>query len=188
MREEELLKRRLLILEEVGIKLILIIAIVTSICYAFWVEKSNTQTFEVLYTWYTQDYTSVSFMGFSYTVTKYLKKLLLIWLLGWFSITIPLSWILLFSVAFSYGFTTTALILLLGGRGIVIGMFSYGIQAIVLLSIGVEILRKSIDLGDKHKGNVRKCYIQLLIPLVCGSVVVTLLDLIGRNILKLFFS
>lgn len=187
MREEELSRRRLLILEEVGIKLIVVMAIVTSIVYAFWVEKRNTQTFEVLYTWYTQDYTSVSFMGFSYTVTKYLKKLLLIWLLGWFGITIPLSWILLFSAAFSYGFTTTALLLLLGGKGIVVGMFSYGLQAIILLGIGSEILRKSIDLGVKYKENVKKYYIQLLIPLVCGSIVITLLDLIGRNIVQLLF-
>lgn len=187
MREEELSRRRVLILKEIGIKLIVIIAIVTSIIYAFWVEKRNTQTFEVLYTWYTQDYTSISFMGFSYTVTKYLKKLLLIWLLGWFGITIPLSWMLLFSVAFSYGFTTTALLLLLGSKGVVIGMLSYGLQAIILLGIGIEILRKSIDLGAKYKENVKKYYIQLLIPLICGSVVITLLDLIGRNIVQLFF-
>lgn len=188
MGEDYLLKSRLVILKDIGVKILLIVAILTSTWYAFWVEKTNIQTFQALYTWFTQEYTSVNFISFSYVVTKYLKKLLLVWLLGWFGPTIPLSWILLFGVIFSYGFTTTSLVLLLGSKGILVGMFSYGIQSVLLLSVGFEILKKSIDLGQKGKGNAKKHYIQLLIPLVGGSVIMALLDLGVVNIFKIFFK
>ncbi len=188
MNESYLLKSRLFVMKEIGVKMLLILTILASIWYAFWVEERNIQTFEVLYTWFTQDYISVNLMSFSYIITKYLKKLSLIWLFGWFGLTIPLSWVLLFGMIFSYGFTTTALILLLGSRGMIIGMFSYGIQAILLLTIGIEILKRSIDLVGKDRGQSRRHYIQLLIPLVGGSVIMTLLDLVVVNMLQLFIK
>lgn len=188
MGQDYLLKSRLIVLKELGVKILLLVAILTSVWYTFWVEQRNLQTFEALYTWFTQDYISVNLMSFSYILTKYLKKLGLIWLLGWFAPTIPLSWILLFSIVFSYGFTTTSLLLLFGMKGILAGFLAYGIQAILLISIGFEILKKSIELGEQGNINAKKRYTQLLIPLIGGAVIMALLDFGTVNILKLFIK
>lgn len=188
MGEDDILKSRGSLLEEMGVRFLLILAILSSVWYAFWVEKRNTETFQVLYTWFTQEYLNMTLMSFSYLVTKYLKKLLLIWILGWFSVTIPLSCIILFGIVFSYGFTTTVLILLWGSKGMVLGMFSYGVQAILLLSIGFKIVGMSINLIPKRKINLRKRYIQLLIPLTVGVVVMALLDLGTVNMLKILIK
>lgn len=186
MEEAYLSKKRAMILKEIGLKMLLVVGVLTSVWYALRVEKTDIQTFEALYTWFTQGYININIMGFSYVMTKYLKKLGIIWLLGWFAPTIPLSCLLLLGVIFSYGFTTTALILLLGAKGMMLGFVSYGIQGILLLSISFEILKKSIDLGIKEKIGARKKYVQLLFPLIGGSLIMALLDLGVVNVLKLF--
>ncbi len=188
MNGDYLLKGRLSVLKEMGGVLILVLAVFASVWYAFWIEGKNTQTFEVLYTWLTQDYMSMNLMSFGYIVIKYLKKVFLIWLFGWFGLTAPLSWVLLFSMIFSYGFTTTALILLFGGRGIMIGMFSYGVQAILAVSIGIEILKSSMDLIGNARGQVKKQYVKLLIPILLVSGIMASLDLGIINNVKILIK
>ena len=185
MNGDHWLKGRLSVLKEMGGALILVLAVFTSVWYTFWVEGKNTQTFEVLYTWLTQDYMSMNLISFGYIVIKYLKKVFLIWLFGWLGLTIPLSWILVFSMIFSYGFTTTALILLFGGKGVIIGMLSYGMQAILAVSIGMEILKRSMDLIGAERGQAKRQYIKLLVPILLVSGTMALLDLGVMNSMKI---
>ena len=167
---------------EVGSVLLLIVSVFAGVWYSFYIEEKDTQTFRVLYTWLSQDASNIDMIGFSYLVLKSMKKLLFIWLCGWLSFTSPLGWILLFIIIFSYSFTTTTIILLFGGNGIFVVLFAYGLQAILCVSIGLILLKRSVLLLWGESG--KKVYSKMLIPIVSISVIVALLDVIAMNNLQ----
>ena len=183
-KKKRIAKEQLEFMVEIGSVLLLIVAVFTGIWYSFYIEEKDAQTFTVLYTWLSQGSSNIDIIGFSYLVLKSMKKLIFIWLCGWLGFTSPLGWILVFIVIFSYSFTTTTVILLLGESGIFTVLFTYGVQAILCVSIGLVLLKKSVLFLWGKSEKEKKVYAKMLIPIVIISVIVSLVDIVIMNNLQ----
>lgn len=183
-KKKRIAKEQLEFRVKVGSALLLLVSVFAGIWYSFYVKEIDTQTFRVIYTWLSQGPSNIDMIGFNYLVLKSMKKLLFIWLGGWLSFTSPLGWILIFVTIFSYSFTTTTVILLFGGRGIFIVLFAYGLQAILFVSIGLVLLKRSVLLLWGESEREKKVYTKMLIPIVTISVIVSLLDVVIMNNLQ----
>ena len=177
-------KGQLGMLEEIGSIVLLVMSVFAGVWYSFYIKEKDLQTFKVLYTWLSQGYNNINIIGIGYMVLKYIKKLLLIWLCGWIGLTSPLGWMLTFSIIFSYSFTTTAIVLLFGGSGVLVALFSYGLQAVLCVSVSMMILKRSVALVWNEEGQVKKMYMKTLVPILGASLVMALLDLIIMNNLQ----
>lgn len=152
---------------------IFILGIISGSIYSIAV-RDNSMLFFTINQYITLDYEAASkweVMKDSFFV--YGKNLMLIWVGGLVSLTLAISCIVFFIVCFSYGFTTTCFVLIYGMKGIWISMLAFGIQAIMVIFIGMYLGNMGIRYSVQNKMNGIKEYIKVL-GLAGGVVLVVM--------------
>lgn len=90
------------------------------------------------------------------------KQLITMWICGLFNITRVVSYALFFMIVFSYGFTITSFILMYGLKGILIAILTCGLQAVVIIFIGIYIVQASLGYTEKIGPNNKSLNTYLL--------------------------
>ncbi|WP_069997445.1 hypothetical protein [Cellulosilyticum sp. I15G10I2] len=156
-----------------------ILAIISGSVYALYIKDRDSSVFLMLNNYILLDAkTSFQIEKVLSSIYGYFKQLIVIWLFGLFAFTLPLSLGAFFIMVFSYAFTTTCIILIYGIKGLMVAVFAYGLQAIIMLAIamylGISSIRKSslkvpYVFGNNFLG---------IIPMAAGSCVIALLDVL----------
>lgn len=110
------------------------------------------------------------------SVYGYFKQLVIIWLLGFFSFTIPFSLGAFFIMTFSYAFTTTCIILIYGFRGVMIAICTYGLQAMLIIGIAMYLGISSLRQKNAKVSQLINREALGIVPIVIGSCMLALLD------------
>ncbi len=114
----------------------------------------------------------------SYLLTSalltYGKQIVLIWLFGFFLLTLPLIGLLLAVLGFSYGFTSSFFIVQYGFKGLFIILAAYGVQGTLFVSTIFVLALESIRYAQKEKTTNFKIY---TIYLVGACLIVVFLAL-----------
>lgn len=158
-------KSKLNLYEGYGVILLCIITVIGSCVYAIYLQQKSTETFLLLnkYMEFEQNI-AITWYTVCNTFYRYGKRILLIWIFGAFSFTIPLGIILLLIMIFSYGFTTASFILLYGVKGSLLAFSFYGVQAILMCGLGGYITMHSIDIHKIQSIKLKQQYISLILP------------------------
>lgn len=155
---------------------IFILGIISGSVYSIYV-RDNSMLFFTINQYITLDYEASSkweVMKDSFLV--YSKNLVIIWAGGVFNLTLAISCIVFFVVCFSYGFTTTCFILIYGLKGIWISILAFGIQAIIIIFIGVYIGNMGIRYSVYNKMESVKDYVKVLIIAGGAVIIVAFID------------
>lgn len=162
---------------EMVVIIIFILAIISSTFYALYLNGTGNNIFFVVNQYFEMEHKgSITPAGFGGVILSYCKRIGFIWLLGSFALTLPLSLLVLFIMIFTYGFTTTCFILLYGLKGAIAAFLLYGIQAILMVSIGGYLSIQSIRKNGGEATGVKKApfYIGMIVSL--GVVLAAILD------------
>lgn len=156
-----------------------ILGIISGSMYAIYIKDKDSAVFLMLNNYMSLDTAGTFEMKkFLNSLYGYAKQLLVIWLFGLFYFTLPLSMMALFIMIFSYAFTTTCILLVYGLKGLVAALFIYGIQAILMITVGMYLeiasLRKS---SIKMPRGLNECIVEMM-PIIAGSCVISLLDML----------
>ena len=153
-----------------------ILGIVSGSIYAVLV-RDNSMLFFTINQYITLDYeVSSRWEVLKDSVFVYGKNLMLIWVGGLFSLTLALSCIVFFIICFSYGFTTSCFILIYGFKGIGIGILAFGIQAIIIIFMGIYIGNMGIRYSVQNKMEGMNEYIRVLIIMGIGIMLAAFVD------------
>ena len=153
-----------------------ILGIVSGSMYAVLV-RDNRMLFFTINQYITLDYeVSSRWEVLKDSVFVYGKNLMLIWVGGLFSLTLALSCIVFFIICFSYGFTTSCFILIYGFKGIGIGILAFGIQAIIIIFMGIYIGNMGIRYSVQNKMEGMNEYIRVLIIMGIGIMLAAFVD------------
>ena len=112
------------------------------------------------------------------SIILHAKQLISMWICGLFNVTRVVSFTLFFIIVFSYGFTMTSFILMYGVKGILIGVLTCGIQAVVIIFVGMYIMQASLSYTQRPGANNQplKNYLQCLGIVIVGIAFSGLLD------------
>ena len=110
---------------------------------------------------------------FTRSIITYGKQVLLIWLFGLFSLTIPLIGLLVAVFGFSYGFTTSFFVMKYSLKGLLICFAAYGIQGTLFTCMIFLLAMESAGFAKKEKTLSLKIY---MIYLFAGIVFVMMLS------------
>lgn len=162
---------------DIIVAVLFVLAIICGSLYALYVKDNNRTIFLMLNNYILSDdemiFKMERFIGGIY---GYIKQLTLIWVLGFFSFTLPLSMAALFVMVFSYAFTTTCTIMVYGAKGVAVALLVYGLQAVIILgtALYLEIINLRIYiLKTTHLPNTQ---VLNIIPIIGSSCLVALLD------------
>lgn len=162
---------------DIIVAVLFVLAIICGSLYALYVKDNNRTIFLMLNNYILSDdemiFKMERFIGGIY---GYIKQLTLIWVLGFFSFTLPLSMAALFVMVFSYAFTTTCTIMVYGAKGVAVALLVYGLQAVIILgtALYLEIINLRIyTLKTTHLPNTQ---VLNIIPIIGSSCLVALLD------------
>lgn len=151
-----------------------IVGIVAGSLYAIYV-RDNSMLFFTINQYLTLDYQASSKLEvIKDSLLIYGKNLVFIWAGGLFNITLAISSIIFFSICFSYGFTTSCFILIHGLKGVIISLLAYGIQAIIVIFIGLCIGNIGIrySVYKQMKGIQEYARALILVAIGAGSAAV----------------
>lgn len=164
---------------------VFVLGVVWGSVYALSIRNKDTSAFLMLNNYIFLD------TGNNFQVEKifnsiyaYFKQLFLVWVFGLLSFTIPLGLGVFFVMTFSYAFTTTCMILIYGLKGLMVALFAYGLQAIIILATAMYLSISSLR-KNTSKVPVQGVYYNVtgIIPVIAGSCMIALLDLItGSNL------
>lgn len=122
---------------------------------------------------------------FTRSLITYGKQVLLIWLFGLFSLTIPLIGLLVGVLGFSYGFTTSFFVMKYNLKGLLICFAAYGIQGTLFTVMIFLLATESIGFGKKEKTISLKPY---MIYLFTGITFVVILSLYEAYLAPIFIQ
>lgn len=155
---------------------IFILGIVSGSIYSVCV-RDNSMLFFTINQYITLDYEASSkweVMKDSFLV--YGKNLIIIWAGGLFNVTLAISCIVFFIICFSYGFTTTCFVLIYGLKGICISILAFGVQAIIIIFIGMYLGNMGIRYSVYNKIDSVKEYIKVLTLTGVAVMIVVFID------------
>lgn len=165
-------------------------AILSGICYCIYLQHSNINFFKMIYkeilTTYEQEVSKeIVFKLF----LDYVKKICTVFLLGSFSVLMPLAFCTMFIIVFSYSFTTSCFITLYGLKGAVAAFLLYGVQSIAVTLTGFYILKcKWCDHTQCVKEKISVIYIVGIMIIGIGIVVgFDLLGILKFDLIKRIF-
>lgn len=113
---------------------LLALAIVSSTLYVIYLEHTKQLSKEMLQYYVMQKEMPFEMRHFLAVFVVYFKRCLLVWFLGLFAILTPLSLLMVFVYIFSYGFSITSLYVCFGLEGLWMGMLTFGVQCVVMVS------------------------------------------------------
>lgn len=122
--------------------LVFFCAILCGTCYCIYLQRSNMNFFKVIYNEILTVYEQEISKGIVFKLfLDYVKKICIVFVLGSFSVLMPLAFFTMFIIIFSYSFTTSCFITLYGLKGALAALLLYGIQSIVVTLSGFYILK-----------------------------------------------
>lgn len=131
---------------------LLALAIVSSTLYVIYLEYTKQLSKEMLQHYLMQKEISFGMKHFVAVFIVYLKRCLLVWFLGLFTILTPICFLLVFVYIFSYGFSIASFYVCFGLQGIWMGGLIFGIQCVVIVSyllyLENRILKKKQVFGE----------------------------------------
>ena len=137
---------------------LLALAIVSSTLYVIYLDYTKQLSKEILEHYLIQEEMKFEMRHFITASVIYFKRCTLVWALGLFTVLTPLCLMLVFIYIFSYGFSIASLYVCFGLQGMWMGMLTFGIQGIIMLSylLYLEdcILKKNQVFGER----VQKSY------------------------------
>ncbi|MDF2612697.1 MAG: hypothetical protein K0S71_483 [Clostridia bacterium] len=159
---------------------IFILAVISGCIYALYIKDRDSSVFLVLNSYMALNIKqSFEMQKFISGIYDYFKQLLVIWLFGFFYFTLPVSMVVLFIIIFSYAFTTTCAILIYGVKGLVIAFIAYGIQAIIMIAIGMYLVIAGLRQKNIKIVSILSDHSIGIIPVIMGSFLVSLLDVLA---------
>lgn len=155
-----------------------VLAIITGSLYALYIKDKDTAVFLVLNNYIlSENKETLVSQKFITGLLGYAKQLLLIWTFGLFRFSVPLSMAVLYGMVFSYAFTTSCMVLIYGIKGLGVAVIVYGLQALIMITIGLYLAIMSIRRKDDlRRANTLSTYLFEALPIIAGSSVVVLLD------------
>ena len=117
-----------------SVLLLFVLTIVSSTLYVVYLKYTGQFSKEMLDQYVMQKELLFEMRYFLGVFIGYLKKCLLIWILGGFSFLVPLSFIVAFIYVFSYGFSIASLYVCFGLQGLCMGGVTFGIQCMLIVS------------------------------------------------------
>ncbi len=164
--------------------LIFILAIISGSIYALYIKDKDSTIFLMLNNYILMDMkTGFEIEKYLHTFYHYFKQLFMIWIFGLFAFTLPLSILAFFILAFSYAFTTTCVILTYGSKGIAAAFCIYGLQAVMMLAIGMYLQIISFRKRYSKSNNLFKDHVIPVMPILAGSCIISLTDILATNYL-----
>lgn len=158
---------------------VFILAVICGSIYALYIKDKDSAVFLMLNNYILLDMKQTFKMDkFINGFYDYFKQLLAIWLFGFFNFTLPISIIVLFIMVFSYAFTTTCTILVYGLKGLAVAFFTYGIQAIIMLTIGMYLVIASLRKKNVKTSHILSEHSLGIVPVIVGSCIVGVLDIL----------
>jgi len=130
-----------------SVLVLLALAIVSSTLYVIYLERTRQLSKEMIEHYLIQKEVQFEAKHFITVFGVYFKRCMLVWVMGLFVFLSPLCLVLVFVYVFSYGFSIASLYVCFGFRGMWMGVITFGIQCMVMVSylLHVEdfILKKS---------------------------------------------
>jgi hypothetical protein len=163
--------------QDVIVVVLFVFAIICGSMYALSMKDKNSTVFLMLNNYMLSDSEMTFKMErFIAGLYSYLKQLAVVWVLGFFSFTLPLSMAALFVMAFSYAFTTTCTIMVYGVKGLVAALVVYGVQAVIILGTALYLEIASLRLYTLKTTQLLNNQVFNIIPIIGSSCLVSLLD------------
>ena len=106
----------------------------------------------------------------------YSKPIIFIWLFGLFPITIPFIGLLIGIQGFSYGFTTSFLIIQYNLKGFLLCLAAYGVQGTLFVIMIFILSGEAIRFGRKDKAVSPKVYLLYLLVAILGVGIISLYE------------
>ena len=113
---------------------LLALAIVSSTLYVIYLENTKQLSSEMLQHYLMKKEIVFEMKHFTTVFVVYLKRCLLVWFLGVFTILTPLCFLLVFVYTFSYGFSIASFYVCFGLKGMWMAGLTFGIQCVVMVS------------------------------------------------------
>ncbi len=159
---------------------VFVLAVISGSIYALYIKDRDSTVFLMLNNYILLD-AKISFqvekvLG---SIYGYFKQLVVIWLFGFFSLTLPLSIGAFFIMVFSYAFTTTCIILIYGLKGLMVAVFAYGLQAIIMLAVAMYLAISSLRKNTSKGAHIQGESVFRIIPMIVGSSIIALLDILA---------
>ena len=163
---------------------IIVITLVGSILgslYSVYINSDNLECTTAVYTWFTGEIMYLDFTQISIICIKNFKKVIFIWIFSFYAITYMFSYFVIFCNIFAYSFTATTILAVLGLKGIWIVFLICGVQALIGVELGLNILIKNKQINNK----IDYKYILNSFVIICSFVLIlSLYDIISVNILN----
>ncbi len=109
-------------------------------------------------------------------VYHYFIQLFSIWLMGLFTLTVPLALFLLGQIAFAYSYTITTFLIGYGGRGLGISFLCFGLQGMFMMSLGITICLQALKNCGQGLKNKSNNYLWIPVSIICNAICVTCID------------
>lgn len=126
-------------------------AIITGVFYCLYLQNDNINFFKTIYMGILSSYKQeISNEVILELFMNYIKKMCMVFLMGSFSVLVPLGFVVMFIIVFSYGFTIGCFVVLYGLKGAVASFLLYGIQGIIVIISGFYILNYKREAWEGH--------------------------------------
>ncbi len=106
----------------------------------------------------------------------YSKQVLLIWLFGLFPITIPLIGLLVGIQGFSYGFTTSFLLMEYNLKGLLLSFAAYGVQGTLFVFMMFHLSTEAVRFARKNMAVSPKIYFIYLLVAISAVILIALYE------------
>ncbi|ONI46498.1 hypothetical protein AN640_03305 [Candidatus Epulonipiscium fishelsonii] len=120
---------------------------------------------------------------FKNSLITYGLSFIIVFLGGLNKLLLPLSILGFFYTVFSYSFTMTCFLLLYGAKGIIVGLLIMGIQAMIIISLLIEVGHKGLKFSLCENSRDMKLYLQNLTRGGAILVVVSTIDSLVQPLL-----
>ncbi|PHV71735.1 hypothetical protein CS063_04030 [Sporanaerobium hydrogeniformans] len=179
MRMNTRIKWRMQYIKLELVEVIFVLSVVLGSCYALMMQQERATLFVLLNDFFrgnTQG--KLENIQIVKIVYHYCIQLFMIWLMGLFTLTLPLALFLLGSMIFSYAYTITVLLLGYGGMGLALSIIHFGIQGTLLVGIGIIIGKEAIKNRLQFDKMLVQNYYWLLLPVFLGSCLIAGIEMV----------